>query len=205
MDKADKATEIIAEKRKLPEKIKDKLDSYTFINLLISIALMIYMIVINVLYLNENTEFFTTSIKIFSMLLIVIDIAIFEIGYRKDNISIWIHAVELLICSTLILSLQYIYLYGSFVVRNIFMLLPVFFSIYYVAKVIVGHVVETKKYQNNLSDIKELVKDEEEGYLDDVVDEIGNEIKNIEEMKNKEKEIIKKAKKDKKKQEAKKQ
>ena len=145
MDKADKATEIIAEKRKLPEKIKDKLDSYTFINLLISIALMIYMIVINVLYLNENTEFFTTSIKIFSMLLIVIDIAIFEIGYRKDNISIWIHAVELLICSTLILSLQYIYLYGSFVVRNIFMLLPVFFSIYYVAKVIVGHVVETKK------------------------------------------------------------
>lgn len=99
----------------------------------------------------------------------------------------------------------YIYLYGSFVVRNIFMLLPVFFSIYYVAKVIVGHVVETKKYQNNLSDIKELVKDEEEGYLDDVVDEIGNEIKNIEEMKNKEKEIIKKAKKDKKKQEAKKQ
>ena len=79
MDKADKATEIIAEKRKLPEKIKDKLDSYTFINLLTSIALMIYMIVINVLYLNESTEFFTTSIKIFSMLLIVIDIAIFEI------------------------------------------------------------------------------------------------------------------------------
>ena len=35
--------------------------------------------------------------------------------------------------------------------------------------------------------------------------QIGNEIKNIEEMKNKEKEIIKKVKKDKKKQEAKKQ
>lgn len=202
MDKADKATEIIAEKRKLPEEIKDRLNNYTFINLLISIALMIYMIVINVLYLNESTQFFTTSIKIFSMLLIIIDIAIFEIGYRKDSIAIWIHAFELLICSILILSLQYIYLYGRFVIKNIFMLLPVFFSIYYVAKVIVQHIVETKKYQNNLSDVKDLVKDEEEGYLDDIADEVIDGVKNIEDMKNKEKEIIKKAKKDKKKQEA---
>lgn len=202
MDKAYKATEIIAEKRKLPEEIKDRLNNYTFINLLISIALMIYMIVINVLYLNESTQFFTTSIKVFSMLLIIIDIAIFEIGYRKDSIAIWIHAFELLICSILILSLQYIYLYGRFVIKNIFMLFPVFFSIYYVAKVIVQHIVETKKYQNNLSDVKDLVKDEEEGYLDDIADEVIDGVKNIEDMKNKEKEIIKKAKKDKKKQEA---
>lgn len=200
MDKANKATEIIAEKRKLPNEIKNRLNNYTFINLLISIALMIYMIVINVLYLNEPTEIFTTSIKVFAMLLAIIDIAIFEIGYRKDSIAIWIHGFELLICSILILSIQYVYLYARFLTKTIFMLLPIFFSIYYVAKVIIGHIVETKKYQNNLSDVKDLVKDEEEGYLDDIVEEV----KNIEEIKNKEKEIIKQAKKNKKKQGAKK-
>ena len=52
MDKVEKATEAIAEKRKLPEEIKARLNDYTFMNLIISIALMIYMIVINIIYLN---------------------------------------------------------------------------------------------------------------------------------------------------------
>lgn len=195
MDKAEKATEIISEKRKLPEEIKDRLNNYTFINLLISIALMIYMLVINILYLNEDMKIVSTSIKIFAMLLITIDIAIFEIGYRKDNIQIWIHGFELLVCSILILSLQYIYLYVDIVIKNLFMLLPVFCSIYYVAKIIVEHIIETKRYQNNLSDVKDLIKEDEEGYLDDINENFVNDIKAIEKTKKQEQEIIKKMKK----------
>lgn len=200
MDKADKATQIIDEKRKLPEDLKGKLDNYTFINLMISIALMIYMLAINVLYLNESIQIFATSIKVFAMLLIIIDVAIFEIGYRKDSIKIWIHGFELLTCSILVLSLQYIYLYANDIVKHIFMLLPVFYSIYYVAKIIVEHIIETKKYRNNLSDVKELVKDEEEGYLDDISnDTIVEEINSIENKKKEEQKMIKQAKKEQKK------
>lgn len=195
MDKAEKATEIISEKRKLPEEIKDRLNNYTFINLLISIALMIYMIAINILYLNEDMSVVSTSIKIFAMLLITIDIAIFEIGYRKDNIQIWIHGFELLICSILILSLQYVYLYVDVVIKNLFMLLPVFCSIYYVAKIIVKHIIETKRYQNSLSDVKELIKEDEDGYLDDINENLVNDIRAIEETKKQEQEIIKSMKK----------
>lgn len=204
MDKAVKATEIIAEKRKLPEELKDKLNVYTFINLLISIALMAYMSAINIVYLNESINFLMTSIKVFAMLLIIIDVIIFEIGYRKDDITIWIHAFELLVFSIIILSLQYVYICPNLIFRNIVMLTPVFCSIYYVMKIIIKHIAEAKKYQNNLSDIKELIKDEEEGYLDDIKNEsLVNEIQNIEENIKKEKEIIKKAKKKQKKQEAK--
>ena len=200
MDKADKATQIIDEKRKLPEDLKGKLDNYTFINLMISIALMIYMLAINVLYLNEPIQIFSTSIKVFAMLLIIIDVAIFEIGYRKDSIKIWIHGFELLICSILVLSLQYVYLYANSIAKNIFMLLPVFYSIYYVAKIIVEHIIETKKYRNNLSDVKELVKDEEEGYLDDISNSnLVEEVNSIENMKKEEQKLIKQAKKEQKK------
>lgn len=200
MDKADKATQIIDEKRKLPEDLKGKLDNYTFINLMISIALMIYMLAINVLYLNESIQIFATSIKVFAMLLIIIDVAIFEIGYRKDSIKIWIHGFELLICSILVLSLQYVYLYANDIVKHIFMLLPVFYSIYYVSKIIVEHIIETKKYRNNLSDVKELVKDEEEGYLDDISNNtIVEEINSIENIKKEEQKMIKQAKKEQKK------
>lgn len=200
MEKANMATEIISEQRKLPKEIKDKLNNDTFTNLLISISLMIYMLVINIIYLNESVQFFSSSIKVFAMILIIIDVIIFEIGYRKDNIKIWIHAFELLICSILVLSIQYVYLYSNEIIKRIFMLLPVFCSVYYIAKTIMIHVIETKKYQNNLSDVKELVKDEQEGYLDDIKeDNIAQEVSNIEEMKKQEKEIIKKSKKKKKK------
>lgn len=199
MEKANMATEIISEQRKIPKQIKDKLNEITFINFTISIALMIYMIVINLLYLNTNVTFFSTSIKTLSMVLIIIDIIIFEIGFRKDSIKIWIYAFELLVSSILVLSIQYVYLYSSEIVKRIFMLLPVFCSIYYVAKTIVIHIVETKKYQNNLSDVKEIVKNEEEGYLDDIKEKkLVEEVNIIEEMKKQEKEIIKRAKKEKK-------
>jgi hypothetical protein len=81
--------------------------------------------------------------------------------------------------------------------KMLYMLIPVFCSIYYVGKTIVMHIVTTKRYQSNLSDVKELVKDEEEGYLDDVKD-IASEVNNIEEIKKQEKKILKQAKKDKK-------
>ena len=193
------ATEIISEQRKIPKEIKDKLNETTFINFTISIALMIYMIVINLLYLNEDVKFFSASIKTLSMVLIIIDIIIFEIGFRKDSIKIWIHALELLVCSILVLSIQYVYLYSNDIIKTIFMLLPLFCSIYYVAKTIIIHIIETKKYQNNLSDVKEIIKEEEEGYLDDITEpSLVQEVNNIEEIKRQEKEFIKKAKKEKK-------
>lgn len=198
MDKVEKATEAIAEKRKLPEEIKARLNDYTFMNLIISIALMIYMIVINIIYLNEDAQFFSTSIKVFSIWLAIIDVLIFEIGYRKDELKIWIHGFELLICSSLVLSLQYVYLYAEPVVKAMFMLLPLFYSIYYVVKVTIVHIIETKRYQNNLSDVKEIVKNEEGGYLDDIKEGLANDVQNIENQKKQEREIIKKAKKKKK-------
>ena len=198
MDKVEKATEAIAEKRKLPEEIKARLNDYTFMNLIISIALMIYMIVINIIYLNEDAQFFSTSIKVFSIWLAIIDVLIFEIGYRKDELKIWIHGFELLICSSLVLSLQYVYLYAEPVVKAMFMLLPLFYSIYYVVKVTIVHIIETKRYQNYLSDVKEIVKNEEEGYLDDIKEGLANDVQNIENQKKQEREIIKKAKKKKK-------
>jgi hypothetical protein len=200
LEKIDNPVDIIAEQMKVPKEIKDELDNYAFTNLLISIALMIYMIVINLLYLDADITIFSTSIKVLSMLLISIDIAFFEIGYRKDNVRVWVNAFELLVCSILVLSMQYIYLYANELLKNLCMLIPVFCSIYYVGKIIVMQIVATKKYQNNLSDVKDLVKDEEEGYLDDVQEnDIAKQVNDIEEKKKQEKQILKQAKKEKKK------
>lgn len=167
MDKAELMKDKITEQRKLPDDIKDRLNSKTFINLLISIALMLYLVAINAVYLNEESQVFTTSAKFFSMFLIIADVILFEIAYRKDSPSLWIHAIELLACSILVLFLPYVYVYMEVKVKAILMLSPVFLAIYYVGKTIGLHIIETKKYQNNLSDVKEIVKDDVKGYLEE--------------------------------------
>lgn len=161
MKKAELMQEKIAEQRKLPKEIKDKLKKVTFANLLIAILIMIYLLVINILYLNGSLTFFTNIAKVFAIILVVVDIIIFEMGYRKDNISIWIYAFELLACGVLVLSTPYIYTYNS--IRIAVMFAPLLFGTYYVAKIILIHVFEKKKYLNNLSDVKELIKYDEEG------------------------------------------
>ena len=193
MERATLMQQKIAEQRKLPKHIKEKLINITFINLLISIALMIYLLAINILYLNEDITIFSNSTKIMALILIVIDILLFEISYRKDIVLLWIHIFELLIFSVLVLSIPYIYQY----VRNVLMFAPAFFSIYYIVKAIFIYVIEKKKYQNNLSDVKEIIKDEEEGYLDDI--NLIEDVKELESQKTMEKNIVKAAKKVKKK------
>lgn len=195
MERATLMQQKIAEQRKLPKHIKEKLINITFINLLISIALMIYLLAINILYLNEDITIFSNSTKIMALILIVIDVLLFEISYRKDSGGLWIHSFELLICSVLVLAIPYIYQYHY--VRNVLMFAPAFFSIYYIVKAIFIYVIEKKKYQNNLSDVKEIIKDEEEGYLDDI--NLIEDVKELESQKTMEKNIVKAAKKVKKK------
>lgn len=184
MGKAELMQEKIEEQRKLPDKIKDKLDNITFVNLIVSISLMIYLIAINILYLNTETHIFMYIVKILAVILGIIDIILFETSYRKDSIPLWIHSFEILCICTLVFSIPYIYVYLNNIFKTMLMFSPIFFSIYYVIKTIIIHVFETKKYQNNLSDVKDIVKDEEEGYLEDISDSSNEEVKIEDENKN---------------------
>lgn len=167
MGKAELMQEKISELRKLPLKIKEKLKKIIFANFIIAIIFMLCLVIINSIYLNKDLEFFQTSVKAFAMVLIILDVILFETAYRKDSVTLWVYGFELLSYSILILAISYLYVYMNEIIRNLLMLAPIFFSIYYLAKTIIIHVIETKKYQNNLSDVKEIMQDEEKGYLDD--------------------------------------
>lgn len=209
MGKVELMQQKIAEQRQLPEELKEKLNTITFINLLISIALMIYMIVVNLLYINETSEIFLNSTKTSAITFAILDIIILEIAYRKDSMRIAIHAIELIFVSLFVLAIPYLYFYLDTTVRNIIMMAPIFFSIYYVGKSIAIHLIEANKYRNHLSDVPEILKDEVENqsYIDDIeLDESSNVdvgekeiiegVKELEQKINEEKEFIKTAKKE---------
>lgn len=209
MGKVELMQEKIAEQRQLPNELKEKLNNITFINLLISIALMIYMIVVNLLFINESAEVFLNSTRTSAISFAILDIIILEIAYRRDSITLAVHAIELICVSLFVLAIPYLYFYVDTTIRSIIMMAPVFFSIYYVGNSIVIHIIGANKYRNHLSDVPEILKEDNENtsYIDDVeldseknVDideqELISGVQEIEQRKNEEKEFIKSAKKE---------
>lgn len=184
MGKVELMQEKISQQRKLPKEIKEKLNIITFENLLISIFVMIYMIAVNLLFFNEPETIFSTSIKVSAITLAVLDVVLFEIAYRKENTTLAIHGIELLCFSLFVLLIPYIYFYLNPVIIEIVMLASIFLSIYYVGKTMLIHIVENKKYINNLSDVFEILQDdsENESYLDEYdfsEEEIASEIQEL--------------------------
>lgn len=161
MEKTTKMVEEITIKRCMTKEVKAQLNKRIFYNCLIAIAMMVYIAIINVVYLYTKQEIVTIAMKIFPMVLIFVTVGIFEISYRKDNGRLAIIGIELLVFSTIILYLPKIYqnLDKTFCAQLTF--IPIFCSIYYMAKTIIIYIKTEKEYQNNLSDVKKIVKDEE--------------------------------------------
>ena len=107
-----------------------------------------------------ETEIFIQYIKIASFIFLLFYIFIFEIAYKKDNDEISLNGIEFLVLSIFSLLIQYIPKLLK-IDENTYMLAGTYiFLIYYGIKNIIIYTCERKKELDNLSDIKEIVKDE---------------------------------------------
>ncbi len=160
MEKTTKMVEEITQKRKMTQKVKDGLHQRIFHNCLLAIGVMLYICLIDAVYIYAKQEVVSIAFKIFPMIAIFTTVVLFEIAYRKENGKMAIVGIELLVMSILVLYIPQIYqnLDKKFCVQLTF--IPIFFAIYYVAKSIVIYIKTEKNYQNNLSDVKEIVKEE---------------------------------------------
>lgn len=160
MEKTTKMVEEITQKRKMTQNVKDGLHKRIFHNCLLAIGVMLYICLIDAVYIYAKQEVVSIAFKIFPMIAIFTTVVLFEIAYRKENGKMAIVGIELLVLSILVLYIPQIYqnLDKKFCVQLTF--IPIFFAIYYVAKAIVIYIKTEKHYQNNLSDVKEIVKEE---------------------------------------------
>lgn len=160
MEKTTKMVEEITEKRKMTQDVKDKLNKRIFYNCLIAIGIMLYICAINAVYIYAKQEIVTIALKVFPMIFIFLTVGTFEVAYRKDNGRVAIVGIELLVFSIIILYIPKIYtnLEKMFCANLTF--IPLFCAIYYIAKSIVIYIKTEKQYQNNLSDVKEIVQEE---------------------------------------------
>lgn len=160
MEKTTKMVEELTKKRKMTKEVKDKLHKRIFQNCLLAIAIMLCFGAINLVYIYTSQEVWNIVQKVSPMVFICLTVGIFELAYRKDSGKMAIVGIEWLIFSVIILYIPKIYdnLDKAFCIELSFA--PIFCGIYYVAKSILLYLKTQKEYQNNLSDVKEIVKDE---------------------------------------------
>lgn len=158
----------IEKQRKLPEHIKEKIHTNIFQNLIAAIIILAYLLAIDITYRVCEAEVFEYYMKYYALGIILGTVFVFEIAYRKNSKKYTLIGVELLCCGILSLYIPYIYIHTSSQFRNIVMILPAFLTVYYLIKSILIYKAKQFKYTSNLSDVKEIVKeDNKESYLDE--------------------------------------
>lgn len=196
MEKEKLMEKEIEEKRKITEDVKKKIDNELFYNYMMAIFVMIYMFFINFGFSNLSEDVFKNYIKVLVILLISLTIVFFEMSYRKDNLKYSLTGIELLTCSIIVLYIPYIYYRANVLIRGIIMLDSIFYGVYYSIKNYIIFKKEVFTYQNNLSDVKEIVKNDDESYLEEESKKILKEIKQLDEKRKQEEKLIKEKKKE---------
>ena len=153
-------------RKKIPKEIKDKIINLTFFNCIFLVIMSVITLLINISYNKLILYDFRNYIKILQILLCIISIILFEVAYKKDSMKIGFFAIEFTIFSVFILFVPYRYMLKSDMqfLRNALII----FTIYYLLKVGISTICIKNKYlKENMSDVKEILKDEKKGYIDE--------------------------------------
>ena len=139
------------EKNNIVKKINDLVTGNVLNNLVYASMITIYFMFFNMYAVFTEATLFTQYIKISSFIFLLLSILIFEIA---------LNGIEFLVLSIFSLLIQYIPKVLK-INENTYMVAGTYiFLIYYGIKNIIIYTCERKKELDNLSDIKEIVKDE---------------------------------------------
>ncbi len=160
MKKATKMVEEITKKRKMTQEVKEKLNQKIWLNLCLAIGIMLYFCIMDAIYLYVPSDISAIALKILAMVAILLTVIVFEVAYRKENGALGIAGIELLVFCVIGLYMPHIYAHSDQVIGRVFLLTPLFCALYYASKAVVIYIKTEKSYQNHLSDVKEIVKED---------------------------------------------
>lgn len=164
----------IREKKKVPKEVKEKMNQVVFKNVALGIMVVLFFIFVNLGYYNITKNVFIVDVKVFSMCLIVITIILFEKAYEKDSSELAVYGIEILIVALSTLFMQYVYFYQDDTFIKLYMLIPLIFALYYVIKstILAAKIQDT--YRKNISDVKEIVKEEKRTIIEETIEDKDN-------------------------------
>ena len=132
-----------------------------FKNLVRAILVMLYFITLNFAYTRMNLERLIGDIEVFSGVFLVLGLLALEKSYKEEKGSTAITAIELMALSMHSLSIMNVITMMKYDFRTYLLTSSYIIAIYYVFKAIVIYTMQKRKELKELSDISEIVKDDE--------------------------------------------
>ncbi len=132
-----------------------------FKNILKAIGVMLYFIALNMAYTRMNLERLVRDIEFFSGVFLVLGILLLEKSYKEDNEKIAITSIESLFLSLHSLSIMHIIKLFKYDFQIYLLSSSYIIAIYYVLKSIIIYTIEKRNTLDNLSDISEIVNNNE--------------------------------------------
>ena len=157
-DNIEKLSKEIEAKKKLPKEVKAKINSKVFENMMIAAIIMIYLVSLNFGMTNIPTDTYRMDLKVFSIILLIITIMIFEWGYKKDSESIWLHGVEVMVVGIITLYLISLYSIYYSTYGTLILSIGIAYLVYYAIKIVIIQRKIEKEYIKSLNDIGEIIK-----------------------------------------------
>lgn len=147
--------------KQLEAEMKNKINKEIFFNIIIAIILLAYFFLIPVIqnkFLNENIfEYLRIPATVFFLLTLIF----LEMSYKKDSGKVFLRGIEFAIISAHTLSIQYIITKYNINLQLYLTISSYVFAIYYVLKSIIIYTKMRREYLKSLSDISDIVKEEE--------------------------------------------
>lgn len=159
----DKIEKQIEEAKKIPVELKERIMQNTYKNIMTANMIFIYVIFLNLGYKNINKNIFIKDLKVFSISLLIVSILLIEKAYKSKNKKTAVTAVEVLIIGIVTLFLQYAYFSSYKIYNYMATIMAVVFAVYYILKSVYNFLVTRRNFRNNISDIKEITKNNKGG------------------------------------------
>ena len=130
-------------------------------NLLKAVGVVCYFIVLSFAYTRMNLDRLVTDIEVFSGAFLVLGILALEKSYKDENGSLAITGIELLVLSMHSLSIMHVIALFKCDFKIYMGISSIVAVVYYLFKGIISYTKERREYLKGLSDISEIVKEEE--------------------------------------------
>ncbi len=184
-EKLELAEKEIEEKRKLPFDLKNEIFKSIFHNLLIAIIIMVFLCVVNVIFRFLDEVSFEIAMKYLALFIIIITVIVIEVAYRRQSKRTALIGIELLLISVFSLYVPYFYLMASPFFMKLSIVVPGLIAFYYVIKALLIFKSGEIKYHDDLSDVKEILKEEKKSYIDEFEEEEEKKTKKSKKKENK--------------------
>ena len=141
-------------------KVKNILTQKILTNLTFALITIIYFIFFSTQYAKLETSILIKCINASSMLFLGISIIMMEIAYRKNDGLIFFNGLEFLAMAVFILLTQHMSKVLSCSIQVYTLAGANLFAVYYILKSAILYTKDQRDKLKNLSDIKDIVKDE---------------------------------------------